>query len=79
MQILASFSKIDEATGRKYQSVHRIFVIDIVLAIDANTGHRLDVAQQPRRARMCGFGDKVWYHPLCYSTWQALLTSLTGF
>ncbi|OAQ64158.1 VelB protein [Pochonia chlamydosporia 170] len=36
-QILAPFSKIDEATGRKYQ---------------------LDVVQQPRRARMCGFGDK---------------------
>ncbi|KAG6010163.1 hypothetical protein E4U21_007640 [Claviceps maximensis] len=31
------FSKIDEATGRKYQ---------------------LDVVQQPKRARMCGFGDK---------------------
>ncbi|PNY27870.1 Uncharacterized protein TCAP_02200 [Tolypocladium capitatum] len=35
--LLTSFSKVDEATGRKYQ---------------------LDVVQQPRRARMCGFGDK---------------------
>ncbi|KAM4059334.1 velvet factor domain-containing protein [Hirsutella rhossiliensis] len=35
--MLAPFSKVDEATGRKYQ---------------------LDVVQQPRRARMCGFGDK---------------------
>ncbi|KAH6895107.1 velvet factor-domain-containing protein [Thelonectria olida] len=34
---MVSFSKIDEATNRKYQ---------------------LDVVQQPRRARMCGFGDK---------------------
>ncbi|PHH91132.1 hypothetical protein CDD83_1561 [Cordyceps sp. RAO-2017] len=35
--VLAPFSKVDDATGRKYQ---------------------LDVVQQPRRARMCGFGDK---------------------
>ncbi|PTB36668.1 hypothetical protein M441DRAFT_150083 [Trichoderma asperellum CBS 433.97] len=35
--MLIPFSKVDEATGRRYH---------------------LDVAQQPRRARMCGFGDK---------------------
>ncbi|KAG6030474.1 hypothetical protein E4U41_000095 [Claviceps citrina] len=35
--MMPPLSKIDEASGRKYQ---------------------LDVVQQPKRARMCGFGDK---------------------
>ncbi|RDA89457.1 hypothetical protein CP533_1486 [Ophiocordyceps camponoti-saundersi (nom. inval.)] len=40
---LAPLSKVDEATGRKYQ---------------------LDVVQQPKRARMCGFGDKQDRRPI---------------
>lgn len=58
--MLKTCSNVDESTGRKYRFV------DLMLNTPAfkqlrltPRAHSLDVVQQPRRARMCGFGDKV--------------------
>lgn len=54
---VASISRVDEATRRRYQCVHLGNITSYTSRLLIT--YRLDVVQQPKRARMCGFGDKV--------------------